>query len=246
MAAINPPRPSTNRLPLILIALVAVIVLVGGGLFLLSRRNAAPAANLAPIVIDRLPDRGEEQPTEAPIVLNFDKPMDRASVESAFDISPKVPGTFKWSADNKSVQFVPTGSGFERNTTYNVKLLDTAKAANGKTLGQIMAFAFKAVGFLNVTQVIPADGSTDIDPQSDITVMFNRPVVPLLAASDQTQLPQPLTFDPPIKGAGEWLNTSIYVFHPSERLQAGVLYTAKVSAGLQDPTGAILQRDYSW
>ncbi|HET7378183.1 MAG TPA: Ig-like domain-containing protein, partial [Anaerolineae bacterium] len=157
-----------------------------------------------------------------------------------------MPGAFKWSDDSKSVQFVPTGSGFERNTTYNVNLLDTAKAVNGKTLGQVLAFAFKAVGFLNVTQVIPADASVDIDPASDITVMFNRPVVPLLTASDQTQLPQPLTFDPAIKGTGEWLNTSIYVFHPGERLQAGTKYTAKVAAGLKDPTGAVLQKDYSW
>jgi hypothetical protein len=246
MSAINPPRPSTNRLPLILIAAVALIVLVGGGLLLMSRKPIAPAANLAPIVIDRLPDRGEEQPTEAPIVLNFDKPMDHPSVEAAFNISPKVPGTFKWSADDKSVQFVPTGDGFARGTTYNVTLLDTAKAVNGKTLGQQLLFAFKAVGFLNVTQVIPADNSTDIDPAADITVMFNRPVVPLLTASDQTPLPQPLTFDPPIKGSGEWLNTSIYVFHPSERMQAGVKYTVKVAAGLKDPTGAVLQKDYAW
>jgi hypothetical protein len=247
MSAMNPPRPSTNRLPLILIAVVALIVLVGGGLLLMSRKPIPnPAASLAPIVIDRAPDRGEEQPTEAPIVLNFDKPMDKPSVEAAFDISPKVPGAFKWSADSKSVQFVPTGDGFARGTTYNVKLLDTAKAVNGKTLGQLLTFAFKAVGFLNVTQVIPADNSTDIDPAADITVMFNRPVVPLLAASDQTKLPQPLTFDPVIKGTGEWLNTSIYVFHPSERLQAGVQYTAKVAKGLQDPTGAVLQKDYSW
>ncbi|HET7378184.1 MAG TPA: hypothetical protein VFK30_15835 [Anaerolineae bacterium] len=77
MAAINPPRSSTRKLPIILIGLIAAIVLIGGGLLLLNRPKIAPAANLAPIVIDRAPDRGEEQATEAPIVLNFDKPMDR-------------------------------------------------------------------------------------------------------------------------------------------------------------------------
>ena len=45
-------------------------------------------------------------------------------------------------------------------------------------------------------------------------------------------MPQPLVLDPPVKGTGEWVNTSIYVFHPDERMQAGIKYTAKDSGGL--------------
>jgi thermitase len=36
----------------------------------------------------------------------FSQPMDRASVESAFEITPSVPGTFKWSDDSRSFQVV--------------------------------------------------------------------------------------------------------------------------------------------
>ncbi|MFN8597415.1 MAG: Ig-like domain-containing protein, partial [Anaerolineae bacterium] len=245
MATLSPSRP-TNRLPLILALVVAVAAIGGGAFFLLSRSRQAPAANLPPIVVDRAPDRGEEQGTESPIVLAFDKPMDRASVEQSFAISPRIPGNFKWSDDNTSVQFVPSGSGFARGEVYNVTLADTAKAENGKTLGQPMAFTFKAVGFIEVTQVIPADGAQNIDPGSEITVMFNRPIVPLLSATDTTKLPDPITFDPPLAGKGEWLNTSIYVFRPDQRMASGTTYTAKIAAGLQDPTGALLQKDYTW
>ena len=245
MATLNPSRPS-SKLPLILAIIVGLAAVGGGGLFLWSRLRPAPAANLPPIVVNRVPERGEEQGTESPIVVSFDKPMDRASVEQSFAISPKIPGSFKWNDANTAVQFVPTGSGFARGETYNVKLSDTAKAENGKTLGQPIAFTFKAVGFVEVTQVIPADGAQDIDPASEITVMFNRPIVPIRSASDTTPLPDPVTFDPPIAGKGEWLNTSIYVFRPDQRMESGVKYTAKIAAGLQDPTGAILQKDYVW
>ena len=64
-------------------------------------------------------------------------------------------------------------------------LLTTALATNGQMLGQPLQFTFKAVGFLDVTQVMPADGAEGVDPDADITVMFNRPVVPLVPIAEQ-------------------------------------------------------------
>ena len=251
MATANPPRPS-NRMPLIIIAIVAVIGLIAGGVFLLTRNQPDKVvqdliAKLPPFVIDRAPARGEEQGTEAPITLSFDKPMDRASVEQAFQIAPQVSGAFKWNGDNTQVAFVPTGQGFARGEIYSVNVLTTALAANGQMLGQPLQFTFKAVGFLDVTQVMPAADAIDVDPDTDITVMFNRPVVPLVPIEEQaTHLPQPLVMDPPVQGKGEWINTSIYVFRPDDRLQAGIKYTAKVPAGLKDPLGAELREDVVW
>ena len=191
MATANPPRPS-NRLPLIIIAIIAVIGLIAGGVFLLTRNQPDKVvqelvAQLPPFVIDRAPARGEEQGTEAPITLSFDKPMDRASVENAFQITPKVSGAFKWNDDNTQVSFVPAGQGFARGEIYSVNVLTTALAANGQMLGQPLQFTFKAVGFLDVTQVMPADGAEGVDPDTDITVMFNRPVVPLVPIEEQAQ-----------------------------------------------------------
>src|SRR5512137_687603 len=156
MATANPPR-SSSRLPVILIAIVLVIGLIAGGVFLLTRSQAPGkkdlTAKLPPFVVDRIPARGEEQGTEAPITLSFDKPMDRVSVESAFQVTPKVSGAFKWNDDNTQVAFVPTGQGFARGEIYSVSVLTTAQSTNGQLLGQPVEFTFKAVGFLDVTQV---------------------------------------------------------------------------------------------
>ncbi|MCK4355717.1 hypothetical protein KAW44_01400, partial [Candidatus Bipolaricaulota bacterium] len=42
----------------------------------------------APIVVQRSPERGEELAIDGVLKLIFDRPMDRASVEAAFSISP--------------------------------------------------------------------------------------------------------------------------------------------------------------
>ncbi|HEY4689157.1 MAG TPA: Ig-like domain-containing protein, partial [Anaerolineae bacterium] len=251
-ARIEPPSPMSpgarSRLPLVLAIMAAIAVVGLGGLALLAtqQQKISLTAELPPVLVDRAPQRGEEQATGAPIVLVFDKSMDRKSTEEALSITPAVPYTVRWEDGDTQLEVIPAGEGFARDTTYEVKVATTALAANGKNLLQELLFRFKAVGYLDVTQVVPAPDTQGVAVDSDITVMFNRPVVPLTSISEQGNLPQPVTFDPPVEGAGEWLNTSIYVFHPVRPLQAGTQYTAKIAAGLSDPTGAVLRSDYAW
>ncbi len=97
-----------------------------------------------------------------------------------------------------------------------------------------------------VAQVLPAADAEGIETDADITVIFNLPVVPLGISEDVDALPQPLTFTPAIAGQGEWLNTSIYVFHPEPALASGVTYTATVDAGLTAADGSTLAEPFTW
>ena len=161
-------------------------------------------------------------------------------MERAFSISPKVKGRFQW-PDERTIRFQPA-KALDRATRYEVELGTGAKDADGVSLAEKYRFHFTTVGYLEVTQVIPAPDSQDVEADSAITVMFNRPVVPLTTLEQQEDLPQPVVFDPPIEGRGEWLNTSIYVFTPDGPLAGGTRYTARVQAGLTDTTGG-LQHD---
>jgi uncharacterized protein YfaS (alpha-2-macroglobulin family) len=207
-----------------------------------------PEGTIPPYVIQRSPERGEELALDQPIELVFDRPMDRSTVEEALVVSvdggDALEGDFEWASD-RALYFKPRG--LARDTRYHVYLGQAAKSQDGAPLDGAYRFKFSTAGFLEVTQVIPADGSTDVESDGIITVMFNRPVVPLTTVNlPGTQLPQPLTFAPPIVGAGEWLNTSIYVFTPSEPLAGGTAYTVRVKAGLTDTTGSLLPEDYVW
>ncbi len=205
-----------------------------------------PPDTVSPIVIQRTPERGEELSPDGIVELVFDRPMDKPSVEASFLVGPDVPGSIEW-ADERTVRFKPARD-LKRDADYYVTLSAEAKATDGNLLDGAYRFRFRTVGYLEVAQVIPAPGAEDVEAGSAVTVIFNRPVVPLTAVSDPAtaELPQPLVLDPPVEGTGEWLNTSIYVFTPAGTLPGGTRYEARVAAGLADTTGGVLAEDYVW
>ena len=200
---------------------------------------------LPPRVIQVTPVPGEEQPLNAPLQVIFDQPMDIDSVEAAFSIVPSVAGDFEWPFPHM-MRFRPTEAGFERATRYTATLEESARSQAGLPLKEAMQFRFDTVGFLEVTAVQPAEGTTEVATDAVVTVLFNRPVVPLSAIEDQDNLPQPLTFMPPVRGQGEWLNTSIYTFTPDDGFEPATVYKARVAAGLDDTTGGVLDDDFTW
>ncbi len=234
-------------IPLLTILLVSLVLscTLPLGLRPTPTPTTPPLPDTQPILLVRSPARGEETPLDRPIRLVFDQPMDRASVEAAFRIEPKVEGTFSW-PDPVTLVFTPKGE-WKRASRYRVYLDTTARSAKGLPLREEVEFTFATVGYLEVTQVIPEPNARDVAPDSAVTVMFNRPVVPLqLVSAPTADMPVPVVFDPPVEGSGEWVNTSIYVFRPKEGFIPGQTYTARVPAGLSDTTGGVLEEDFVW
>ncbi|MGQ9600094.1 MAG: Ig-like domain-containing protein [Anaerolineae bacterium] len=206
--------------------------------------TATPLPLPPPRLLSRTPAPGEEQPLDAPIVLTFDQPMHKASVEAAFLISPTLEGSFAWS-DDRTVAFTAE-KGFERGTRYQVTVDQTARNLEGTAMEEPVTFDFSTIGYLIVSQVVPGPDSEEVDPNTTVTVVFNRPVVPLASINRQAELPDPLTFMPPVSGKGEWLNTSIYLFRPDGGFLPATHYKARIAAGLSDTSGGVLAEDYVW
>lgn len=55
---------------------------------------------------------------DAPISLTFNQPVDRASAEAAFSVSPQVAGSFAWSGN--TMTFRPAGYGYQTTYSYGV------------------------------------------------------------------------------------------------------------------------------
>jgi hypothetical protein len=147
--------------------------------------------------------------------------------------------------DARTFVFKPAAA-LPRDTVIDVALTQSANASDGAALREPYQFRFVTQGNLEVGQTIPASGAQDIDPVTVITVLFNRPVVPLTTLNEQSTLPQPRSFDPPIDGHAEWLNTSILAFRPSHPLPGGTTYTGHLSADLKDTDGNPLAGAYDW
>ena len=160
---------------------------------------------------------------------------------------PATKGSFNWK-DDKTLVFTPAEK-LARAGIYDVVLDQRARDAQGAPLNQAYQFRFATAGFLEVAQVIPAPSTNDAEPGSTITVMFNRPVVPLTNLAAQQDFPQPVTIaanGQTLDGKGEWLNTSIYVFTPAQPLPGGTIITAKVANTVKDTDGNPMAADYTW
>lgn len=216
--------------------------------------TAAPLFAVDPAAIDwppqlvfSSPAPGEEALLNGAITVRFDQPMNKTAVEAAFAVTDeagqRVAGEFTWTRDDTLV-FTPRS--LKRQASYRVQIQETASGANGRTLNAPITLQLQTVGYLQVSQTLPAGDSRDVDSDSAIAVFFNRPVVPLVSTAQQASLPQPLTFDPPISGQGEWVSSSIYRFVPATPLDAATTYQVSVADGLTDITGGLLEGGYSW
>ncbi len=198
----------------------------------------------APKLIFHIPAPYESQALGQPVELIFDQPMDKQSVIRAFEIEPRVRGELAWS-DARTLRFTPS-TAFDRGASYQVMVGEAARNAEGEALLEPVAFEFQTVGFIEIAEVQPIPDSKEVDPDTSISIIFSRPVVPLTSIEQQSELPVPLTLDPPVAGKGEWLNTTIYRFYPEQGLAPATVYTARITAGLQDTQGAVLEEPYEW
>jgi len=173
----------------------------------------------APRLAYRTPGTNQLLALNDPIEIVFDQPMDQASVQQ---------------------------ETLSRGASYQVTLDETTRNAEGTTIAAPITFAFETLGIISISEVQPAPGSRGVSPDTSVTIVFNRPIVPLTPIDQQDALPAPLSFTPPISGKGEWLNTTIYRFHPDEGFLPSTKYTAKIAAGLTDTMERVLQKEYAW
>ncbi|MEW5873093.1 MAG: Ig-like domain-containing protein [Chloroflexota bacterium] len=205
-------------------------------------------APLPPQLIDQQPG-GMELPTNGEIALVFDQPMDAAKTAAAWQMTDEqgqiVVGKLSWPARNKLV-FKPEAA-LQPGSSYQASLSVDAVSAEGVALVEPLTFQFNTAGELQISQVSPVDGSTEIANDAVITVIFTRPVAPLVIAEEQDKLPNPISIEPQVEGTGEWINTSVYAFRPKIAFQGATTYTVTVAAGLADALDETqLAQDYSW
>ena len=192
-------------------------------------------------LVDSEPFMGEELQESEPIILYFDRSLDCATVMPSINITPSIPGNIQ--CDETTVTFAPSAN-FERATTYTLQVADTIRGADGSQILESLELQLDTIGFLQVAEVFPAQDSVTT-PNSAITVIFNRPVVPLGTVEDTLNLPSPISIFPNVEGQGEWLNTSIYVFEPTG-LVGGSNYTVTVDPNLTAVDGAPLDGTFNW
>lgn len=198
-----------------------------------------------PRIMETLPFEGEELQLDQSVTLYFNQAMDKESVEAALSVAPETAqlGTLTWEDD---LSLTVSGE-WPRDALLELTIGTEATSADGTPLEEPYKLNYQTVGFLEVVEVLPTADEVNVSADSIITVIFNRPVVPLVTIEEQDTLVNPIEITPAIEGEGKWLNTSIFTFEPTgDGWAGGIEYTVTLQDGLTDPSGAILQEEFSW
>lgn len=204
---------------------------------------------LPPQIIEQQPQGGQELSVDGEIILTFNQPMDAAKTAAALNVTDDggkaVEGKITWSTP-RTLHFKPSKT-LKASSQYHASLSTQAISSRGVTLAEELSIDYTTVGDLQISQVFPLDGATGVASNAVITVIFNRPVVPLIIVEERDKLPAPLTITPEISGKGEWVSTSVYAFHADKPLKGSTTYAVTIQAGLADAANeSQLAQDYTW
>ena len=181
---------------------------------------------------------GEEVPRLAALTVSLPDPPATSDGELIVSIEPSVEGSFAW-LDERTLLFQPAYPGWGLGQTYSISV-DAAAAGRAADY----AHTFTAEGRLEVSYVIPGDGDIEAPVNAQILVQFNRSVATLTVLQELSAAPL-LGIAPPLEGQGEWLNTSLYRFVPTE-LKPNTRYSVRIPAALTPDAHGELAADYTW
>jgi uncharacterized protein YfaS (alpha-2-macroglobulin family) len=217
------------------ITTVLVMALLAG---LVQTIFRAPGASLfEPPAFTILP-QGADVSRLGPVTVTFAKTPEERAPDQLFQVFPETKGTYAW-LGARTALFQPDFPGFVRGSTYTVNVPARPDAG----LPTAMTNKFTVTGQLAIQQVIPGDGDTEVPLGAQVFVQFSRSVAPLTTLGAQRTDPV-VAFEPALQGTGEWLNTSIYRFVPTD-LAPATTYHMKVSKGLTSAADGVLQQDFN-
>ena len=218
---------------------ITTVVILGLLAGLMQTVGRTPTATLTsePPAFTILP-QGDDVSRLGPVTVTFEKSPEERAPEALFQVFPETKGTYAW-LGGRTALFQPDFPGFVRGSTYTVNVPARPEAG----LPSAISKKFTVTGQLSVQQTIPGDGDTEVPLAAQIFVQFSRSVAPLTALGSQRADPI-VTFDPALHGTGEWLNTSIYRFVPTD-LAPATTYRLKVAKGLTSAADGVLPQDFN-
>ena len=148
------------------------------GLLLLAL--AAPLALLAcqspPQILEISPAKGAiEVPTNAPVKIHFDRPLDQASVAARFHLVPKVDGQITWGPGNTLIFLHDT---LDTSTRYQVRLEAGYRDTQGNVNDFSHSWIFQTEGPPALRSSTPGQDDSGVDPATYLTFGFSRDVDP--------------------------------------------------------------------
>jgi hypothetical protein len=168
-------------------------------------------------------------PLDAIVLITFDEPMDRASVEGGFSIVPPIIGTLTWRAD--TLIFSPAAP-LEYDTLYTIHIDDAAMDLGGNEMGVDLYSGFLTLADTEppaVLATLPSQGTTDVSLVTNISLAFSPDV-------NTSTLHDALSWDPAVVVDIVWDGPNATLV-PRHALEEGTVYNLTVTGSLLDIRG---------
>lgn len=160
------------------------------------------------------------------IRVNVPDGLAMSEPQTAITFVPEIKGSFVASTDPKVVLYKP-------DDTLVLGAFYSAVVSEGDVTLQ---GDFKVADDPKVLSILPnADAETH--ENTKISVVFNRPMVPLSTLAERDTVVVPVALSPETPGKWVWKSTRLLQFIPTERLQQSTHYTVQVEDGLRSLDG---------
>ncbi|MDD5026270.1 MAG: Ig-like domain-containing protein [Candidatus Peribacteraceae bacterium] len=237
LSTATPSSKATAPITRLIIAIVLLGILSIGGLLFWEESQHG------------IMDFGQRQKVTTTSSLHFSFPalMDHVSVEQSMSIPHGMTGSWSW---NDDILIFQPSEKLVNGETYTFHLSPTALQSDGSALGRSLDFTFEVAGPAKVAARLPNPNAVGIPPQSKITIVFDRPIIPLTQvqgdAASTRMANWPVTITPSVQGRWRWLSTIAVEFIPTIGLVPSTKYTVHVPDGITTVAGDATEQDFSW
>jgi uncharacterized protein YkwD len=231
-------RGPATRITLALVVGGAVVV---GAVGVPAGTIGAPPATQAPLAASALgPVVATGHGLASALMVDFDAPMDEASVADAVTIDPPAEIRLAWSDEGRRLAVEPVGR-WRPATLYTVTVGTAAHDRDGRALGAPLRAGFltraATTATLEVVDTLPSGAALD----TSIAISFDRPV-PIDDALAAFRISPAAAGDVLATDAGpldgDPAHADFFAWQPSELLASSTRYTASLADGLVDADGA--------
>jgi hypothetical protein len=231
-------RSRSNRLG---IALLALAVLACGG---------KDSSSQAPTLSSTFPsDVATGVPLNAKLSATFDMAMEPLSAVT-FTLkqgTTPVPGTIASSADGTAATFAPS-SNLAPSSDFTATITTGAKSAAGAAFAAERSWSFTTgttidTGAPVVSGTNPAADGTGVAVNTKITASFSKAMDPLSITPTSFTVKQGST---PVPGSVAYGPGTTATFTPASALAVNTVFTAALSAAVEDLSGNPLANAFAW
>lgn len=177
--------------------------------------------------------------------IRFPEAMDRQSVAENLRWPNDVKGESNWEGDEFVIH---PAAPLELNGTYVFEAPAATMKGDGTPLARDLAYTFVVSGMPLVSATIPAPNTADVPVDAHITLVFDRPMIPLGTLDDPSRIPEGwnVSIQPALKGRWRWLSTYSVEWDPEGPMDPATTYTVSIPAGIATEGGEKTGRDFSF